>query len=83
MKTLGFSIILAVLLFVYVKANAAVYHPPFNMVAVSSKQVDDTYKRIREDMEDKMRTPPAEKDDKRKEEDHKRDKKRPGRGDKE
>lgn len=71
MKTLMYSVLLAVCLFFYVKGYTMW---PLTSGTGMSKQVEDTYRRIKDDMnEDKNRTPPPAKDDKRKEEDHKRD----------
>jgi hypothetical protein len=75
MKTLAYTIVITIGLFFLARSEAA-YSPPFNMqVAKMSKQVSDTYKRIRDDMrEDKNRTPPPVKDDKQIDEDNERSK---------
>ena len=61
MKTLFFTIVITVTVFFVSRIESMEYRPPFNMKTLSSQQVRDTYKRIREDMDDKISTPAPKK----------------------
>jgi hypothetical protein len=61
MKTLFFTVVITAATFFVSRVESKEYNPPFNMETLSSQQVRDTYKRIKEDMDDKTATPSPKK----------------------